>query len=482
MAIRPTVETNAEFILRRGVGQAITRVQTSQCDLLAAQDAKKRNDGQGGSLDSATNRIVDLTRQLRGVNAVYIAQALIEQHVSELQQLIDSTISEHTTLLKQVVPLLALPLSPLAVVKWVKKLAVGNFIPQLRAAIRFVRRVVALVDALNQLIEACEAVVESIKDLPEQAPYILRAQINGVVDRTILTIRNTIEEEIANTICNELKKNNVSGDTVLDVLDTAAELDIVVRSLNQTRNILQSRLGDTLGMIGEAQTFIADSTGIQPVYDVSTPDAFLGSLEGPSSDNYFGELDQFAQQMPPALEGQIVIQGTGQLGSPLTVPTDVWVSNTAVSFSYRWFRDTTPIEGANTNPYIPVFADVGFPLYAEVTAENAAGIVIANTEPSPIITNPYNIPTNTVLPVITGTSSVGSTVTCGTGTWTGTAPITFAYQWLYAKTRTPIFGANTATYQLTVDDINRSLVCRVTATNIATSVTVESAVFNGPGS
>ena len=38
-------------------------------------------------------------------------------------------------------------------------------------------------------------------------------------------------------------------------------------------------------------------------------------------------------------------------------------------------------------------------------------------------------PSNTALPSISGTTSVGSTLTGSAGTWSGTPAPTFAYQW-----------------------------------------------------
>src|SRR4051794_25465829 len=38
-------------------------------------------------------------------------------------------------------------------------------------------------------------------------------------------------------------------------------------------------------------------------------------------------------------------------------------------------------------------------------------------------------PANTTPPAVSGTPAVGSTLSASTGSWTGTAPITYSYQW-----------------------------------------------------
>ena len=72
-------------------------------------------------------------------------------------------------------------------------------------------------------------------------------------------------------------------------------------------------------------------------------------------------------------------------------------------------------------------------------------------------------PVNTVPPDVTGDAIVGSTLTCSTGTWTGTAPITYTYRWYQGAT--PIVGANAATYIAQAGDLGSVLSCAVTATN-----------------
>jgi hypothetical protein len=72
-------------------------------------------------------------------------------------------------------------------------------------------------------------------------------------------------------------------------------------------------------------------------------------------------------------------------------------------------------------------------------------------------------PVNTVAPAISGTAQVGSTLTCSQGTWTGTAPITYAYQW--KRNGSNISGATNSTYTIQVADGGTTVSCTVTATN-----------------
>lgn len=78
-------------------------------------------------------------------------------------------------------------------------------------------------------------------------------------------------------------------------------------------------------------------------------------------------------------------------------------------------------------------------------------------------------PTNTVAPAITGTPTVGQNLTCSTGTWTGTATITYARQWM--RDGVDIAGATSATYALVGADQTRTITCEVTATNSLGSIT-----------
>ncbi|WP_340109449.1 hypothetical protein [Pikeienuella sp. HZG-20] len=82
-------------------------------------------------------------------------------------------------------------------------------------------------------------------------------------------------------------------------------------------------------------------------------------------------------------------------------------------------------------------------------------------------------PANTVLPAITGTVAQGETLTASTGTWTGDAPITFAYKW--RRDGDVISGATAATYTIPIDAQPGEYSVDVTATNSSGSTTASSA-------
>ena len=88
-----------------------------------------------------------------------------------------------------------------------------------------------------------------------------------------------------------------------------------------------------------------------------------------------------------------------------------------------------------------------------------------------------SIPANTVAPVISGTQVVGQTLSCTTGTWTGTP--TYAYQWKLNGSN--IGGATSSTYVLQQTDAGstNTIICVVTATNSAGSVSANSNTLTG---
>lgn len=74
-----------------------------------------------------------------------------------------------------------------------------------------------------------------------------------------------------------------------------------------------------------------------------------------------------------------------------------------------------------------------------------------------------NAPVLTVAPVVSGTETVGETLTCSTGTFTGDATIVYTYQWFLNGVA--VTDSTETTYVLSASDEGKVLMCRVMATN-----------------
>lgn len=81
-------------------------------------------------------------------------------------------------------------------------------------------------------------------------------------------------------------------------------------------------------------------------------------------------------------------------------------------------------------------------------------------------------PANTGLPIISGTTELGQTLTTTNGTWTNT-PTSYSYQWY--RDGVAIGGATSSTYVLVSADMDATITVVVTATNASGSGTATSA-------
>jgi hypothetical protein len=97
-----------------------------------------------------------------------------------------------------------------------------------------------------------------------------------------------------------------------------------------------------------------------------------------------------------------------------------------------------------------------------------SGILLAS------VGNSYgSLPVNIVAPAVTGTATVGQTLSTTNGTWTGAPAPTFAYQW--QRVTTPISGATSSTYVVQLADVGNTIRCVVTATNVVGSASANTA-------
>jgi len=164
---------------------------------------------------------------------------------------------------------------------------------------------------------------------------------------------------------------------------------------------------------------------------------------------------------PPVNVTLPVISGTPAVGSTLTCSTGTW-QNSPTGYTYQWLSNGSNIAGATSSTYLVVSGDQGNTISCTVTASNATGSASATSSGVSIPSPPPSAPVNTVLPAISGSTSLGATLTCSSGTWTN-SPTSYTYQWI--RNGTNISGATSPTYVIVSADQGTTLTCTVVATN-----------------
>ncbi|HSD02279.1 MAG TPA: hypothetical protein VLB81_07925, partial [Gaiellales bacterium] len=196
---------------------------------------------------------------------------------------------------------------------------------------------------------------------------------------------------------------------------------------------------------------------------------------------------QARAEAAPINQSLPTISGSAAVGKALTATSGSW-SGSPSSFAYQWQRcasgggSCAAIAGATGSGYTVVSADVGRTLRVVVTASNGDGTGQATSNATDVVTA-SSAPTSTSDPRVSGSPVEGQTLTATSGGWSGTAPITFAYQWVRCGTDGGaadgsncafVSGATGSSYKLGSSDVGRRMRVRVTATNSAGSKTVAS--------
>jgi hypothetical protein len=191
---------------------------------------------------------------------------------------------------------------------------------------------------------------------------------------------------------------------------------------------------------------------------------------------------------PPVSTGNptvVAVEGKPIVGSRVRAQTGNWGGTGPVAFDIRWQRCPTSslacddVPGATDAEYTLADADIGKRLRVVVTARNAAASAVANSAPTVVV--PPVAPDSTVPPTVTGSAREGGELSAGTGTWSGTQPMSFIYQWERCTNPsdvkcTSISGATRTSYTATKADVGSYLRVSVSASNGGGKATRVSAV------
>ncbi|HEX3332337.1 MAG TPA: hypothetical protein VHS27_20615, partial [Gaiellales bacterium] len=191
------------------------------------------------------------------------------------------------------------------------------------------------------------------------------------------------------------------------------------------------------------------------------------------------------QAVPPAVTAAPTVSGLAQEDQTLTATTGTWTGTTPIGYGYQWEScdssgaNCNPIAGATASTYAVTAGDVGTTLAVLVTATNVAGSTSDASAATAVVQSATAPPTYTSPPTISGTAQVGQPLTASPGSWIGTQPITYTYQWQRCDSTgvncNPIAGATSTGYTATLGDAGSTLSVAVTATNPPGSMTVPSA-------
>jgi len=297
---------------------------------------------------------------------------------------------------------------------------------------------------------------------PQDAGRLIRVVVNGV--RAGYEGQSTTSlptASIANTVFTATPVPTISGTVRVGATVTAVTSawtpaattstfvwkrngTIIPGAVTATYEIVAADLGTTLTVV---QTGSAIGYTATPMTSAATVAVAKGV---------------FATQPTPTLTGR------AKIGSTLTASSAAWQPASS-SLAYQWQRAGVNITGATGPTYVVQPVDAGSRISVTVTANRTAYDSVTKTSASSAVVD-YLAFADSVLPTISGTEKVESTLTASSGEWSPT-PTTFTYQWkrTVGSETTNIDGATGPTYVLAGADAGATISVAVTGVKLGYS-------------
>jgi hypothetical protein len=184
------------------------------------------------------------------------------------------------------------------------------------------------------------------------------------------------------------------------------------------------------------------------------------------------------------------VSGSAVEGSTLTADPGTW-SGSGIKYSFQWQRcdafgnGCANVAGATSSGYLLGSADVAKTLQVVVTGSNKNGSSSAVSSATPVVAPApapapasSETPSSTGSPAVSGTPQEGQMLSASSGTWSGSEPMSYKYQWQRCDTSrtscSSVSGATAQSYSLTSNDVGAEMRVQVTATNTSGSSTAVS--------
>jgi hypothetical protein len=272
--------------------------------------------------------------------------------------------------------------------------------------------------------------------------------------------------------------NNSSATNLLGYLGIDRAID-QVKDLSGTKAVLPAAAGSDRAwtLFNSAASHVGIDADIYAVC--------MGASSGgyPESEiqaiiDYYTQLFAILPSAPEITTAP-TISGYMRVNQLLTATAGT-VTGVTPTVSYQWRRNGTPIAGQTSLTYTTVVADQGATLDLLQTASNSGGSTSLASAATATILEAATLPVNATLPTVPASPQAGVSQTRTTGTWTGTAPITYVRNWQVetaaaSNAYADISGAVNAIYTPVSADVGKKLRLRETATNEAGTVSAYSA-------
>ena len=246
----------------------------------------------------------------------------------------------------------------------------------------------------------------------------------------------------------------------------------------QTANYTAVHTSDGSYVSGTITGISADRKTLTAEYDLT------GASTGPASLNVqpdgYNEPVTLAnaftiadEQAPFKVITAPTVTGKAAVGSTLKSSTGTW-KPAATTYTYQWTAGGTAIGGATGSSYVVKPADLGKKLSVSVTATRSGYLPATAESTATAVIAKGPAPVNTVVPVVIGTATAGSTLKATTGTWKP-APVSYRYEW---RANGTLLSTTTASLPLTTAMKGRKIAVTVIAVRAgyedgkATSATV----------
>lgn len=450
---------------------ALVTIPPLLTDNCAERQAQRVEDNRVVKGSSLAADIREVTQKIRYLTDCGTIRNEIKKQLNKFKDANKATFDEIKRKMEEILPILKIPTNPFKLPSYIKKSTIGRVLPDLNAAIDFIKRATEVIRAMLELVDAIKDVEPRLRACAKQLEREARQAADNEIDKFVRDLEEQIKETIKQTICGGLNEIGVNQDLIGGIVDAVG----AVKEMNEA---FKDAMKEIQPLLKKHSSDLQSLTGVPPVFNFDNLDDFIASVEAGTTvnpetgtspyDDYKAAIVAVYNEPDPVNATLPVITGTVEVGSVLTVSNGTWTDGTdpkEYTYTYQWYRAGVPIPEATSQTYELDIDDFDRTIYCIVTANQQ----VASEDAQSNTVGPTLMPTaGGNVPTITGTATVGQTLTVSpaaiTKSWyTRVAPYR-QYRWMRvdpATNKTYVIeedvndnsGPFTATYIITSADI-----------------------------